>query len=481
MNLLGKAKTAIKKYSMLSEKDWVLIGLSGGPDSVCLLQVLNSLKDEYKLSLHAIYIDHGLRPDEIPAEIEFCKKLCENLGVPFTTKSVDVKSYAGEYGLNKQEAARDLRYKAFEDTAIEIGANKIALAHNADDQAETFFMRILRGAGQRGLAGIPPVRGKIIRPLIEIERKEIEYFLDSASGSFIIDSSNLKKDYFRNWLRLAVMPEFKKQNPALINTLSWVVEIVREEDNYLELIVTKTLMKLIPKKTDKTIELFLVPLENMDKVILRRVLRRAIEAVKGLRGFNFVHIEDIVGLIKNGNSGDRLYLPKGIRAIKGYSTLKLTSELPQKLGEYSLDIPGEVVLKEAKVLIKATVIERGQGDKGSPHSGGFVASGDSPRRAEAKEGQRKEAIELDADKIKSPLTVRGRRSGDFFYPSGFGKRKKLQDFFVDEKIPRDERDSIPIVLSGDDIVWIAGYRADERFKVTEETKKVLIIEAKPTK
>jgi len=460
MKLLDKVKQTIAKRSMLSEKDRVLVGLSGGPDSVCLLHVLNSLKDEFKLNIHAIYVDHGLRPDEIPAEREFCKKICENLGIPFITKSIDVKSHAAEFGLNKQEAARDLRYKAFEDTAVEIGANKIALAHNADDQAETFFMRILRGSGAKGLAGIPPVRGKIIRPLIETERKNIEEFLDSLSQSFITDSSNLKKDYFRNWLRLSVMPEFKKQNPDLINTLSRVIEIVREEDNYLELIVTKTLMKLIPKKTDKTIELFLVPLENMDRVILRRVLRRAIDAVQGLRGIGFVHIEDIIELVKKGQSGDRLYLPKGIRAIKGYSTLKLTSDLPSKLGEYSLDIPGEVVLKEAGVLMKADFLSNQQS---------------------AVSDQGKEKVLIDAEKIKSPLAVRGRKSGDFFYPAGFGKKKKLQDYFVDAKIPRDERDSIPIVLSGDNIVWIAGYRADERFKVTAETKKVLIIETKPAK
>ena len=178
---------------MLYEGDRVLIGLSGGPDSVCLLHALNNLKDEYKLALHAIYIDHGLRPDEIPAEIEFCKKFCETLGVPFITKSFDVKSYAMDYGLNKQEAARELRYKAFDETSLEINASRIALAHNTDDQAETFFMRILRGTGQRGLTGIPPVRGKIMRPLIEIERKDIEEFLDSISQSFMVDSSNLKK------------------------------------------------------------------------------------------------------------------------------------------------------------------------------------------------------------------------------------------------------------------------------------------------
>lgn len=455
MNLLGQVNAAIKKHSMLFEKDRVLIGLSGGPDSVCLLHALNNLKDEYKLSLHAIYIDHGLRPDEIPAEIEFCKTLCENLGVPFITKSVGVLSYAKEHCLNKQEAARELRYKTFEETASEIGACRIALAHNADDQAETFFMRILRGAGQKGLSGIPSVRGKIIRPLIEIERKEIEEFLDGISQSFIVDSSNLEKDYFRNWLRLAVMPEFKRQNPEIIRTISRISEIIREEDNYLELIVTKTLMKLIPKKTDRTIELFLVPLENMDKVILRRVLRRAIDAVKGLRGISFVHIEDIIGLVKTGNSGDRIYLPKGIRVIKGYATLILTSEQPSQLGAYSLNVPEELSLKESGILIKSS----------------FADSSEIPCDGKSK-------VIIDSEKIKLPLVVRSRKSGDLFYPFGFGKRKKLQDFFVDEKIPRDERDSIPIVVSGDNIVWIAGYRADERFKVTAETKKILLLEIK---
>lgn len=456
-DLPDKVDSTIKKHSMLAGSETVLIGLSGGPDSVCLLMLLNRLKDEYKLELHAIYIDHGLRPDEIPGEIEFCKTLCENLNIHFITRSIDVTSYAREHGLNKQEAARELRYKAFEEAGIEIRANRIALAHNADDQAETFFMRTLRGSGQKGLSGIPPVRGRIIRPLIEIERDEIENFLADASQSYIIDSSNLKKDYFRNWIRLSVLPEFKRKNPELIRTISRISDIMREEDNYLELIVTKTLMKLIPKKTDSTIELFLVPLETMDRVILRRVLRRAIDAVKGLRGINFVHIEDIISLIKKGDSGDRLYLPKGIRVIKGYATLVLTSKQPATLGRYRLEVPGEVILREAGILIRASTLDSQEIEAGA---------------------KGKETVFLDAEKATSSLTIRSREAGDFFYPAGFGKRKKLQDFFVDEKVPRDERDAIPIVLSGDDIVWIAGYRADERFKVTDSTRKILVLELK---
>ena len=203
------------------------------------------------------------------------------------------------------------------------------------------------------------------------------------------------------------MPEFKRQNPELIRTISRTSEIIREEDNYLELIVTKTLMKLIPKKTDRTIELFLVPLETMDRAILRRVLRRAMDAVKGLRGIGFVHIEDIIELVKRGNSGDRIYLPKGIRVIKGYATLILTSERPSKLGTYSLNVPEELVLKESGILIKSSFADSAE------------ISCDGKSR-----------VIIDAERIKLPLVVRARKAGDFFYPAGFGKRKKLQDFLL---------------------------------------------------
>ena len=162
---------------MLSEGDCVIIGLSGGPDSVCLAVILDKLKKEFNLSLYAVYIDHGLRPDEIENEKEFCREFCDKLGINFLCESVDVKNYIKQKGINLQEAARELRYQVYENVAANVKAAKIALGHNADDQAETLLMMLLRGSGRRGLSGIPPVRKYIIRPLIEIERKEIEEFL----------------------------------------------------------------------------------------------------------------------------------------------------------------------------------------------------------------------------------------------------------------------------------------------------------------
>jgi tRNA(Ile)-lysidine synthase len=317
-NFVHKVTNAIRKYSMLSGEERVLIGLSGGPDSVCLLHAFDKIKDDFRLDLHATYIDHCLRPNETDAEIQFCKNLCENLKIPFITKSINVKSHTKKQKINMQEAARQLRYKVFEETSYEINAHKIALGHTADDQAETLLMRLFRGSGPTGLSGIPPVRGNIIRPLIEIERKEIERFLDDEKIDFIVDSSNLKKDYLRNKIRLSFIPMLKELNPDIIETLSKTAEIFRDEERYFGIIVTKTMMKLISRKTNTRIELFFVPFEIMDKVIMRRVLRRAIEETRGLRGISFIHIEDIIELIKKGKPGDRLYLPGGIRVIKEY-------------------------------------------------------------------------------------------------------------------------------------------------------------------
>ncbi len=451
MSLIDKAMNTIKKYSMFRQGDGVLIGLSGGPDSVCLSVILDEVRDNFNLSLHAVYVDHGLRPDETPAEIEFCRDFCRKLEIDFRTRSADTRVLAKREKLNVQEAARESRYRIFTEVAEEVNAGRIAVGHTADDQAETVLMRLLRGAGRKGLAGIPPVRGKIIRPLIEIERKDIEAFLASQNAqTFLMDSSNVKNDYFRNWVRQTIMPEVKTKNPELISGLCRTAEILKEEDDYLELIVTKALMKLISRKSGDTIELFLVPLETVERPIVRRILRRVIDEIKGLRGLEYMHVEDIINLIKSGTSGSSLNLPGGVRAVKEYALLKITTQEPVKISEYLIDPPCEITIQETQDVIKASFEEK-DSDLGDDRS----------------------SVLLDAGDMHFPLTVRSRRDGDFFFPRGFGKRKKIHDFFIDDKIPRYERDAVPLVLSGNDIVWVAGYRADHRFRVTDRTEKCL--------
>jgi tRNA(Ile)-lysidine synthase len=412
--------------------------------------VLHALRQAYCLDIHAVYVNHNLRPDETPAETAFCRSLCEGLGIAFMQRSVDVVLFSKARRMNLQEAARELRYQAFQDAAHEVKADRIALAHTADDQAETFIMRLLRGAGPAGLSGIPVRRGKIIRPLLEVQRSEIDCFLKEKEIAPVTDSSNLREDYFRNMVRMSIMPLLKRSNPNLVHSLVTTMTILQEEERYFAVLVTKTLMKLISRKTGRRIELFLAPLESMDKVILRRVLRRVIQETEGLRGVGFKHIEDIIRLIRQGTAGSRLMLPQGIRVIREYALLVITSEEPVRIAEYQLALPGETVIVGAGLVLTASVEQ---------HAGQL--------------GDGRSNIVLDADRVKLPLGVRPRRAGDFFHPLGFGRTRKVQDLFVDLKVPRDERDSVPLVTSGDDIVWVAGYRADDRFKVTEHTKKFL--------
>jgi tRNA(Ile)-lysidine synthase len=239
-----------------------------------------------------------------------------------------------------------------------------------------------------------------------------------------------------------------------------MTDILRAEERYFDTIVTKSLMRLITRKTERSIELFSAPLEAMDPVILRRVLRRAIDETQGLRGIGFIHLEEIIELIRSGRSGDRISLPGGIRVIKEYSTLLITSEKPCKLSSYTLEPPARLVLKEVPLVVNARII--------APAEAGDLCAG-------------RTTAFLDADKLAFPLIIRGRTAGDSFFPFGFGKRKKIQDYFVDEKIPRDERDAIPLLVSQERIAWVMGYRTDERFKVDKETTRVLQLEIKPGK
>jgi len=457
MDIIEKTRTTIEKHAMFGRGSHVLTALSGGPDSVCLLHVLYELRHELGITLSAAYVDHGLRPAEVPAEIGFCRSLCNEKGIEFIVKHIEVKSSPLIKKLGLQGAARELRYRVLEEAASIAGADCIALAHHSDDQAETLLLNLLRGTGMQGLRGMLPVRGPFVRPLLCSTREEIEAYLASRGISCVTDPSNLKGKYRRNRIRMHILPELRKMNPGIAASLSRTAEIITQEDAYLESEVTKTLMRLFSRKRDRRVELFLSPLEGLHPVILRRALRRAVAEVTDLKSLSYSHIEDIIGLIRHGNSGDRLYLPRGLRVIREYSVLVMTTENPVRLGTYSLDAGQDLYIEEAGLVLKASVV---------------------PERRDC--DGRYSAI-FDLSRLSMPLLVRGRRPGDYFFPSGFGRRKKLQDYFVDEKVPRDERDAVPLICSGKDIIWVLGYRTDSRFLPAEDSGSLLLITSRPAR
>lgn len=317
--MIDKAKKAIRRYDMLTRGDAVLVGVSGGADSMALLYLLMDIREEYKISLKVAHLNHGFRR-EASEEAEFVRKSVASLGVSAVIRSIDVPAIMEEEGLSAQEAARNARYAFFQEAALEAGAKRVALAHTADDQAETVLIRLLRGAGPLGLSGIPPVRERwsgtggqhisIIRPLIDCSRNEIEGYLACRRISFVTDSSNLKTDYLRNRVRLELLPFLEGYNPNIKETLVRTADVAHMDNHYLDMEATKSYKTVSCKDINEDIALEFKPFKALHPAISSRVLRLAVMAVKGdLKRVSFRHISDILELIDSGEGRWSLHLP----------------------------------------------------------------------------------------------------------------------------------------------------------------------------
>lgn len=321
MTLIEKVKRTLDKYDMVLSGDRVLVGVSGGPDSMALLHILLSIREELGITLKTAHLNHGFRP-EATQEAEFVGRISDELGLEVFIGLKDVPSIRAEQGLSAQEAARNARYAFFEEALHETGANKVALAHTSDDQAETILMRLLRGAGPLGLAGIPPVRGTFIRPIIDCSRAEIEDYLSKKGIPYITDSSNLKMDYLRNRVRMELIPFLAAYNPKIKETLIRTSELVHADNHYLDMEAGKAFracnVMISPEKdkvsgasaASKDIALELKALKNLDPALSSRVIRKAICAVKGdTKRVTFNHISDILNLLQSGEGIWSLHLP----------------------------------------------------------------------------------------------------------------------------------------------------------------------------
>jgi len=459
---VGKVKKTIKKYRMLESGDRVIVGVSGGPDSMALLYVLNQIKEEYNLVLKVAHLNHGFRGKEAKKEAQFVEDTAKKLELPFEVKTFDVPAYKKKSSLSSQEAARVIRYQFLEDVKEQFHASKIALGHNTDDQAETMMMWLLRGSGLKGLGGMPPVReGGIIRPLIEATREEIETFIKAEGIPFVIDSSNQKTKYLRNRLRHEVFPLLKKNyNPQLVKSLVQTASILRTENEYLEGIAEDALKKILVSKEKESVVIDVNGLLALPLAIQLRCLRGALEQVKGdLRRITFTHLYDILKIVGSDMPNKRLKLPQGIRVEKSYQKLiiKLHQTEPSPFNYQFTSVPDRVRIEEIEKEMIFEIVE------GSDHK----IPKENPHTAY-----------LDNEKVLMPLTIRSAKPGDKFQPLGMKGKRKIKDFFIDEKMPPEERKCVPLVFFGDVLGWVGGMRINHRLRVTKATRKILKIEIK---
>jgi len=454
--ILKKVQKTIEKYSMLSKGDRVLIGVSGGPDSMALLHILNKLQKEYNLELFVAHLNHGLRGSESDRDEKFVKEACKKMGINFFSKKISPRDLHAS-GVSLEESARKVRYEYFEELAKKLNCNRIALGHTSDDQAETVLMRFIRGSGLKGLGGIPPTRknGLIIRPLIETWRKEIEEFLSSEGIQFVVDSTNQSEDFLRNRYRHKLIPFIEKEfNPGIKKTLVRTGETLRKDEELLQELLRERNDYF--KITGEGIVFNLNSLRLFSDARKLRIIRNAIEKFVGdLRGFSSVHFLDLLKIISSKKPNQQLCLPRGLIAIKGYDNLNILTNKNKKLKikfKVKLNINGSTYIPELDLTINSRLIDR----KNLKH----LKMPDNI------------AI-LDYDLLKKPLFFRNYEAGDRFIPFGSPGTKKLKDFFIDLKVPLYERYRIPLLVSRDIIAWVAGYRIDDRFKITDKTKRVL--------
>jgi tRNA(Ile)-lysidine synthase len=454
--LLKKVQNTLATYSMLQAGDRVLVAVSGGPDSVALCHILHQLRQTYRIELVAAHVHHGLRGSEADHDAEFVQDLARQLGLPIVVQRVSVRSWRKEHGGSLQMAARALRYQCLHQIMANEGASKLALGHNADDQAEEILLRIFRGAGQRGLTGMPPRNQKgVIRPLLECHRYEITSYLENQSLAFRQDESNLKPWCQRNLLRLELLPRLQQDfNSNLNATLLRTSNIFREEEEFWESLLCQWLDQHSAECEEGGLRLPIGSLLETHPAMQKRLLRRVVEKVKGdLRSFGFHHTEILLRLCRSAAANSQIDLPGAVRAEKNYSwlTIGLRHQTPEDF-YYEMAGPGSYPLPR---LNHRMVLEYATTNLASEF------------------GRHPNEALMDLDMVSFPLVLRSSKAGDRFRPLGLGGGKKLKKFFIDAKIPRSQRRRVPILCSGEQIIWVVGLRLDDRVKVTANTSRLL--------
>ncbi len=453
--MLEKVKNTIEKYKLFSKGERIIVGFSGGIDSLSLLHLLCNLT-EYQLDIWAVYINHSLRPRETPFEEKLLEKVGREWGVKTKKIVIDIPTRLKEKPDSIQLLAREERYKIFTNLQKELKADKIALAHHLDDQVETILYRIIRGTGIDGLTGMPIIREQtIIRPLLEVSRQEIAEYAVSHDLGWLEDSSNHKMKYQRNRIRLQLIPLLEEYyNPQVKKSLLRLAKLAAEQRDFMQELVADELPKLLIVKEGKIglkIEDFRTRSPYLQFQILKKVLSE-------FRPGYYLETESLERLLSKINQENEHFKPvqiyKGVTVYQEDEFVFFTQRYGRTLirkGEYYLEAPGEISIES--INFRITIRE--------------ASSHPSWKNVGLNE------IYLDADRLSLPLKIRFWQPGDFFWPLGSSGRQKLHDFFINNKVPVEKRRGIPLLVTNDNrIVWVIGYRLDEEFKINSDTKKI---------
>ncbi len=455
LTFIGKVKNTIEKYNMINKNDHIILGLSGGGDSMALFHALNELKPLYSIKITAVHINHCIRGKEADSDEEFVKSICARHDVDLKTYRFDITGYAKKNGISIEEAGRIKRYEAFFETMKICNANKIAVAHNQNDQAETLLMRIIRGTGQKGLTGIPPVRENIIRPLIEISRNDIENYLNENSIQYRTDSTNNEQLYTRNKIRLSLIPYLQTEfNFEVIVCLTRLADICREENGFLDKLSLDAYNDVADGEQNS---IDIEKLNSYDDVIKRRILRIFCENYSGLRDITYDHINDILKLCQN-LTGKKINLPNGLTIQKSYGKLIFCKNNDAVDYFYSLDFGSndEYSITFIKEISKYITIAQNKLESFNSLKNVWTAK-------------------LDKDKISTGFCIRNRRDGDRIFINHIGTQK-LKKFFIDNKLSREKRDMHPLVCDDSGVIWIAGLRVSGLHEACEQTKNFITIQ-----
>jgi tRNA(Ile)-lysidine synthase len=463
MLLPDRVLATLRTHRMLDDGRRVLVALSGGPDSVALLHVLRVLEARSELVVAgAAHFNHRLRAAAGEDE-QFCRVLAGELGVAFEAGSADVRGAAREQHRSIEDAARALRYAFLHDAAARLGADVIAVGHSLDDQAETFLLRLIRGAGPRGLAGIRPRAGRVIRPLLEIGRDDLRRYAREHGLRYREDETNADRSIPRNRVRHELIPLLRTYSPAIEQVLAREAGIARDDEDRLQQEAIELARSVVLRGKDG-IELDAEGLRAAHPALASRVVRLALEQAAPGRFFGADHLERVLTIARARRAG-MLDLPgymvscAGNRIVIGQAAEAAFSNSFR----FPLSIPGEVTLADWSVSAEALEAGRASGfwSRVRPEDTAAVAT-------------------VASHALSLPLSVRNRRRGDRFKPLGMGgQTRKLQDFLVDRKVARADRDGLPLVVDREErIVWVVGHAVSEEFRVTEPAQGVILLKAR---